>query len=240
MDSMSDLKQLLMFSGFPEPFLKGDSRSARRWSQEYRQRLIREEVPKLEQIEDLGSLELLAQRLPRLVGSPLSINNLREDLDRAFKTVKNWLFVLEKLYHIFPVAPFGKSILRAVKKERKYYLYDWSLIEDEGFRFENFVASHLLKWVHYQEDVEGYHWELRYFRDRDGREVDFVLIKNENPELLIECKLADTSISGSLLYLKRRFPKSRSIQLVLMPNREYISDSGVEVLSALRFLKTLV
>lgn len=36
---------------------------------------------------------------------------------------------------------------------------------DPGPRFENLVASHLLKLVHYQVDVEGRDLELRYFRD---------------------------------------------------------------------------
>ena len=238
--SLTELKALLMLSGFPEPFLKGEVRSARRWSLEYRRRLVRDEVPKLESIEDLASLELLSQRIPQLVGSPLSINNLREDLDRAFKTIKNWMYILEKLYHIFPVLPLGESTLRAVKKEKKFYLYDWTLVENESYRFENLVACHLLKWAHYQEDIEGYPCSLRYFRDRDGREVDFILTRNEKPEILIECKLSETSVSGNLLHLKRRFPKARAIQLILNPSREFITSAGVEVISAIRFLNELV
>jgi predicted AAA+ superfamily ATPase len=239
--TLSDVTTLLKLGGFPEPFLRGDARAARRWSLQYRERLVRDEVPKLERIDDLASLELLTHRLPALVGSPLSINNLREDLEKAFKTVKNWLFVLEKLYHTFPVAPLGGSTLRAVKKERKFYLYDWSLIEDEGFRFENMVGSHLLKWVHYQYDIEGMAWALQYFRDRDGREVDFVLTQNEVPKILIECKLTETQPSDSLLHLKRRFPKARAIQLVFNPRNEKIHpSSGIEVISALRYLQTLV
>lgn len=72
--------QLLLLGGFPEPFLGGSETEARRWSREYRTRLIREDVVSLEQIQDLGHLELLMLRLPELVGSPLSINALREDL----------------------------------------------------------------------------------------------------------------------------------------------------------------
>lgn len=238
--SAADTEQLMKLGGFPAPFFGGNERNARRWSLEYRTRLIRDEVPKLERIEDLGSLELLANRIPSLVGSPISINNLREDLDRAFKTVKNWLFVLEKLYHLFPVAPLGGSTLRAVKKERKLYLFDWALVEDEGPRFENFVAVHLLKWIHYQEDVEGYRHELRYFRDRDNREVDFVVTKNDRPIWLIECKVSNTEVSPSLRYLKRRFPGARAMQLVLKPRRESQTSEGIEVVSALKFLQELV
>lgn len=235
-----DFETLMKLGGFPEPFLRQEERFARRWSIQYRSRLIRDEVPKLETVEDLGSLELLARRIPDLTGSPISINNLREDLDRAFKTVKRWIFVLEKLYHHFPVLAFGNATIRAVKKEQKLYLFDWTNVSDLGARFENLVACHLLKWVHFQEDVEGYEYDLRFFRDRDNREVDFVILKNKQPVFLIECKYSDTGISDHLRFLKRRFPMARAIQLTANGNKEFISPDGIEVIHAWKFLKTLV
>ncbi len=78
-----DLMQLVTLGGFPEPFLAGSRTEARRWSREYRTRLIREDVATLENVQDLGTLELLALRLPQLVGSPVSINALREDCRSA-------------------------------------------------------------------------------------------------------------------------------------------------------------
>jgi uncharacterized protein len=62
------LGDLLKLGGFPEPFLSGSEVEARRWSREYRNRLVREEAAGLERIQDLGNLELLALRLPELVG----------------------------------------------------------------------------------------------------------------------------------------------------------------------------
>ncbi len=53
---------------------------ARRWSREYRNLLIREELTSLQRVENLGNLELLMLRLPELVGAPLSLNAIREDL----------------------------------------------------------------------------------------------------------------------------------------------------------------
>lgn len=53
------------------------------------------------------------------------------------------------------------------------------------------MASHLLKWVHYRQDVDGRELELRYFRDVDGREVDFVLLEDGKPQSFIECKIGD-------------------------------------------------
>src|SRR5690606_4112280 len=165
MDPADGLESLLALGGFPEPFLGGSQREARRWSNEYRSRLVREELMSLEQVQDVGSVELLMTRLPDLVGSPLSVNGLAEQLLISHKTISKWLTILERLYAIFFVLPFGSPRVKAVRKARKHYHYDWSQIAEVSFRFENLVAAHLLKWVHYQEDTEGHRMELRYFRD---------------------------------------------------------------------------
>jgi predicted AAA+ superfamily ATPase len=110
--------------GFPEPFLSGSETEARRWSREYRTRFIRGDVTSLERIQDLGHLELLMLRLPELVGSPLSINALREDLQVSHKSVSNWLGALERLYSIFRLSPLGAPRIRAVKEQKHYHL-DW-------------------------------------------------------------------------------------------------------------------
>jgi hypothetical protein len=76
-----------------------------------------------------------------------------------------------------------------VKKEQKHYHFDWSVVPEEPARFENLLASHLLKWVHFEQDTQGRDLELRYFRDTDGREVDFVVIERRKPILLVQSKL---------------------------------------------------
>lgn len=239
-DSQDDLMQLFELGGFPEPFLSGSKARARRWSTEYRNRLIREEISELENIKDLGSLEMLITALPERVGSPLSINSLREDLSLNFQTVSRWIDILERMYAVFRVLPFGAPRIRAVKKEQKHYHYDWSLIREPGARFENMLASHLLKWIHFQFDTEGRELELRYFRDVDGREVDFVVVENKSPILLVESKLADDSVSPSLKYLAGKFPGVEACQVSLNPKREFVTDLGLKLVSARTFLKSLI
>jgi uncharacterized protein len=231
---------LLALGGFPEPFLSGSERFARRWALAYRERLVREEISSLETVSDLGRLELLAGALPERVGSPLSLNALREDLQVSHQTVARWVDMLERVYGIFRLAPFGAPMLRAVKKERKHYHYDWSVVANEGARFENLVASHLLKWVEYQIDTEGRPLELRYFRDIDGREVDFVVCQRGAPIALVECKLGDDAVSPGLRYLKARFPAVTAWQVSARGVRDYVSADGVRVAPAVRMLCELV
>lgn len=235
-----DLTQLLELGGFPEPFLSGSAVEARRWSREYRTRLIRDDLASLEQVQELGSLELLMLRLPELVGSPLSVNALREDLRLSHKTVSKWLDMLERLYAIFRLAPFGAPRLRAVKKERKHYHTDWSLVRDRALRFENMVASHLLKWVHFEEDAKGRDLELRYFRDVTGREVDFVVTEARVPKLMVECKWSDAPVEKGLRYLKQRFPDCEAYQVSATGRKDFENPEGIRVCHALELLRTLI
>ena len=237
--TQDDFEQLLRLGGFPEPFFSGSERQARRWARDYRDRLMREEVTSLERIDNLGQLELLVMRLPELVGSPLSLNALREDLSLSHRTVGNWIDILERLYAIFRIAPFGAPRIRAVRKIQKHYHFDWSLVQNEGARFENLVASHLQKWVHWQQDVEGRDAELRYFRDTDGREVDFVVMVGGQPVSFIECKLADGEVGCGMRYLKQRFPQVDAWQVTARTERDYLTREGVRVAPVLRLLEGL-
>jgi predicted AAA+ superfamily ATPase len=235
-----DLAALLRLSGFPEPFLGGSDVEARRWSLAYRERMVREEVTSLESISDLSKLELLANALPARVGSPLSINALREDLQVSHQTVARWLEVLERLYAIFRVPPFGTPRLRAVRKEQKHYHFDWTVVGDPAARFENLVASHLLKWAHYQVDTQGRPVELRYFRDIDGREVDFVLTCNGEAIGFVECKWGDAEVSASLRYLRQRFPSVPAWQVSAVGKKDFETSDGIRVGPAALLLGQLV
>lgn len=201
------LTNLLRYGGFPEPFLAADDRQSRRWSREYRTRIIYDELTSLEQVKDTSAIEALTIRLPDLVASPLSVDALRQDLRVAHETVQRWLAMIENLYMIFRIFPFGAPHIRAVKKEAKHYHFDWTLISDPGRRFENFMACQLLAYCHYRQDYEGEETELRFFRDIDRREVDFVLMKDQQPTHFIECKTKNKSVNPALKYLLQRFSR---------------------------------
>ena len=234
------LRDLLTLGGFPEPYFGGSLVESRRWSRDHRTLLIRDEVTSLERIQDLGTLELLMLRLPELVASPLSINAVREDLQISHKTAAAWLQVFERLYAIFRLPPFGAPAVRAVKKEQKHYHVDWSVVPAEAARFENLVACHLLKWIHHEQDTQGRDVELRYFRDTDGREVDFVIIDRQRPVLCVECKWADTPVDKSLRYFKVRFPDCDAWQLSATGTKDYLNPDGIRVAPALTLLRTLI
>lgn len=235
----ADFGSLLTLGGFPEPYFGQSETEARRWSRDYRQLLIREEVTSLERVVDLGALEMLVLRLPELVGAPLSINAVREDLQVSHRAVDSWMSVLERLFAVVRLSPFGSPRIRAVKKAQKHYHFDWSIVPDKAARFENLVALHLLKWVDFRQDSEGHDLELRYLRDVDGREVDFVVAERREPRLAVECKWSDGDVDKSLRYLKAKFPKCQAWQISATGTKDYVTPDGIRVAPALSLLSTL-
>jgi len=242
-DSLSVLESLLILGGFPEPFVSGSAKEANRWRLAYGSRLVEEEIRSLENVKALEGLELLFDRLSEVAGSTLSINSLKEDLEVSFETVKNWINIFEKFYSIFRISPVGPVKIKAIKKEQKLYFWDWSRALSEGARFENLIALHLLRWVHWMEDVEGEKLELRYFRTREGHEVDFVVMRKRKPWMAIEVKLTDSHLAPSLKYFLERVSVPYAFQIFLKNGQEKtwadINGCRVQSVSAARFLANL-
>lgn len=199
-----DLDRLFRFGGFPEPYLKQDAVELGRWHNQRCERILYSDVRELERVKEISLMQLLVEALPERVGSPLSRKNLAQDLELDFKTVERWITILENVYYCYRIPPYGAPRIRAVKKEQKLYLWDWSEIADEGSRWENLVASHLLKYCHYREDTEGTKMELRFLRDTDGREIDFVVLEKKKPLFAVECKSGEKKISPHLKYFQER------------------------------------
>jgi predicted AAA+ superfamily ATPase len=173
------------------------------------------------------------------VGAPLSINNLAEDLRVAHKTAERWLAALERLYGLYRLAPFGAPRLKALKKARKHYHFDWTVIPNESARFENFVAGHLLKWTDYQQDVEGREYALHYYRDGQGREVDFVVSEDREPILAVEAKWSEERVDRGLGYFKSRFPSCACWQVTMTETRDRVTADGIRIAPAVTLLRDL-
>lgn len=230
---------LMQFGGFPEPFLAQSARTQRRWQKERLDRFFREDVRDLEPIRDLSSFQLLAELLPERVGSPLSLNALREDLEVSHRALTHWMDVLERLYHVFRVRPFSGPRSRVLKKMPKAYLWDSSLVADRAARFENLIGLHLLKLCHYLEDAEGHAVELHHLRDRDGREVDFLVTSDRKAWFAVEAKLSETRVDPALRHFRDRLGIPFCYQVTLEGTRDFVED-GVRVVPANRFLAALV
>jgi uncharacterized protein len=205
---------LFRFSGFPEPFTRGTSNFYNRWFAERKTLLLREDIRDASAIRDISLLEHLAHLIPDRVGNPLSLNALKIDVGVAFETIRNWILLLEQFFYLFRLAPFTVRLTRTLKKENKAYLYDWAEIENEGLRFENLVAMHLLKAVRLWKAMGDGDLRLHFLRDKEKREVDFVLSEKGNPLCLVECKATEERLAPNLLHFQKKLSVPTAVQVL--------------------------
>ena len=188
------LDAMLEYGPFPEPFPRHSGSFLRRWSSDYLDRLVRGDMRDLTPLSDLHTLADLARLLPERTGSPLSVNSVVKDLRVNHATVKRHLELLGDFYLVFPVAPHARAIARAIRKERKYYFYDYSRVPASGARFENLVAVELKARCDLWTDSGAGRYELHFVRTRDGKETDFLVTRDAGPWALVECKMKDAPI----------------------------------------------
>lgn len=238
-DTVRHYKELLQYGGFPEPLFAKNERTQRRWQNERVDRLIKEDVREIELVRDLSGLQVLNEIIPGKVGALFSLNSIREDLGVTHKTASLWVDILERFYYHFRVYPYQTTIIKTLRKEPKIYLWDWSALENPAARLENIIASHLLKFTHWHRDVNGHQAELFYLRDREGREVDFLVTVKRRPWFMVEVKQSDTKPAATLNYFRERLKIPFSYQVIGENGIDW-QQGGARVISADKFLGGLV
>lgn len=227
-DSKTALDNLIRFGGFPEPYFKNNEKFAKRWRRTHTDTIIREDLLDLERVRDIKSIEILIDLLRTRVGSTTSYTSLANDLQVSIHTIKHWLQILENMYIIFPVRPYHKNIARSLLKESKYYLYDTGAVQgDPGAKLENTVACAILKELHFIEDTTGSKVALHFLRDKEKHEVDFLVLIDNKPVMMIEVKVSDDRFSPSLFRFQRFLEGTSPIQIVYNLKRKKSKGSAI-------------
>lgn len=234
------LDRLLTLGGFPEPYLENDESYYNRWKRSHLDIILKQDLIDLENVQQIISIETLIQLLKKKVGSPISYRSLAEDLQCSDKTIKRWLTILERLYVVFKVPPFHRNISRSILKAPKYYFYDTGQVNDEpGMRLENLVACALLKEMHFREDCLGEKWNLYFLKNKDGREIDFLLTNNEKPALMLEVKWGDAERSPNFSFFEKYLAGTKKIQIVKELKREKTYPDALEIRIAHNWLSEM-
>jgi hypothetical protein len=213
--SSRDFAALWTHGGFPEPFLKQDMRFTRRWQATRTHQLLREDVREMTQIQQLGQLESLAALLSARSGQQLIYSTLATEVRTSVDTIRRWIVTLCQLQMGFLVRPWFKNVSRSLRKEPKWFLRDWSGIDDPGARAETFVACHLLKAVEGWTDLGLGTFELGYLRDKGQREVDFLVVRDAKPWFLVEAKSADDKLSLALKHFQDQIKAPFAFQVLV-------------------------
>lgn len=211
----SAIDALWRFGGFPEPFLRASDRFHRRWSQLRLEQLFREDLRDLTRVQEIDQLISLSHLLIAQSGQLANFSNLAKQISVTVDTIRRWLDVLESFYFSYRVRPWFKNISKSLRKQPKIYTTDWSAIPDPGARCESFMAAHLLKAVNYWTDAGLGQFALHYIRDAYQREVDFLVVRDGVPWMLIEVKnSAKEPISPALVHFSRELMVPHTFQAV--------------------------
>jgi predicted AAA+ superfamily ATPase len=239
-----DFDALFTFGGFPKPFLERNRQFSTRWQNLRKQQLIQEDIRDINVIHDLNQLQLLIDLLKQYASQQITYSNLAKFVRVSVDTIIRWIQVLEAFYYCFRVKPWSTNITRSLIKEPKLFLWDWSLISDQGARAENFVASQLLKATQYWTDQGFGDFDLHYIRTLEKKEVDFVITKNEQPWFLVEVKLSNHQpISPNLNEFQKQSGAAHAFQVIIdMPyvDRNCFEYTKPIIVPAKTFLSQLV
>lgn len=214
---------LWAYGGFPEPFVRRDARFSRRWQNLRQSQLLREDVRELTRIQEIDQLVALASLLASRSGQQVVYASLAKEVRVSENTARAWIGALSALHHGFLVKPWHRSVAAAIRKEPKWFLRDWSQIGDSGQRAETFVGCHLLKAVEGWTDLGLGQFELFYIRDKQKREVDFLVARDQKPWFLVEVKQSDTALSPVLGHMQRQIGAKHAFQVVI--NEPFVNTS---------------
>jgi uncharacterized protein len=235
-----NMERLLERGGFPEAFLAHAADDARRWRDGYIDSLIRDDITDFSDVDKMKAMKDVFEIVRHRVGSPLSYSNIAQDVGITSSTVKRYVEILEALYIVYLIRPHSEKISRSILKAPKVYFYDTGLVQgDEGVIFENMVGNALMKHKSFKKDTEGFQGELKYMRNKDEKEVDFVLTdRDSGVEMLIEVKLSDASLSKNLLYFAEKYTVS-GLQLVKNIRHSIKPHPHIEIRDVKPFLTSL-
>lgn len=216
-------ENLFKFGGFPEPFIKEETRFYNRWQDLRHQQLLKDDLREISEVQELAQLEILSILIAKQSGQLCNFSQFSKKVRVQDTTIRRWVKILEELYYCFRIKPWSRNVTRSLLKEPKLYLWDWSKIDDFGARVENLVAAHLHKAVHYWTDTGIGKYELFYLRDKDKREVDFMVTQNDIPWMLIEVKSSSNeNLSPSLYHFSKQLNPAYTFQIAYdMPYIEF-------------------
>jgi len=233
----------LFFGGLPQALLS-EERSAgfyREWLDSFFAR----DIQRLFGFRDINRFNALFEYVLRQSGGQLEVSRTAAALGITRPTVESHLSALEITNAITRVRPFHGGGQREVVKMPKVYGFDTGFVayhrgwhtlrpEDLGVLWEHFVLNEL--YAHRQRR------DVRYWRDKQGHEIDFVLPGRGRAVTAIECKWRAAAFEpDNLVIFRRRHPQGPNLVITADTQRSYarrfgevtVQFAGIESLGAL-------
>jgi len=155
----------------------------------YLQTYLQRDIRELSQVGNLDYFTRFVKACAARTGQLLNYSNLARDVDISVNTAKNWLSLLVSSFQVFLLPPYHSNLTKRLIKTPKLYFMDtglcaflteWTSAQPlqagamSGAILETFAITEILKswWFH------GEHPQLYYYRDKDGHEIDLLIVRD--------------------------------------------------------------
>lgn len=230
--AVADLVERLRLGGLP-PVLLG-AQSPDDFFPEWLDSYFARDVQELFRLEKRAAFLKLLQLLMLQSGGLLDVTRLAAASGISRPTAATWLNVYEVTHTVRIIRPFSKRGRREIVAQPKVYGFDTGLIchargwdrlrpDDCGILWEHVVL----------ESLVAYGVMPQYWRDKQQREVDFIVPQGRDAVDAVECKWrADSLDARGLLAFRALYPKGRNIVVspVEEPYERRIGELRVTVL----------
>lgn len=186
----------------------------RAWFEGYLQTVIQRDVRQFADIQHAAMMPRLLSLLAARAGSTVVTADLSRTVELSQNTIRNYLFYLDTVFLTVSVPAWSTNLTTKAAKVSKTYIADPGLaahlldVTSDGLRrpghpalgplVETFVVTELTRLLaHLDRGVA-----LRYFRDRDGREIDLILETRDGRVTAIEVKASSSVNSADFRHLK--------------------------------------
>ena len=208
-----DLVRLALLGGFPEAIERESERRRQAWARSYLTSVLTRDLRDIAELERLAELPKFVRLLAEYSGRLVNYSQFGSEIDVSHKTGQRYVALLEQVFLVSTLQPWYTNALERIAKTPKLHFLDSGLLaavrglsfdrvradrSEFGVLLESFVYSEVLKLMTALDvQLAAYH-----FRDRQMREVDIVLERDDGRIAGIEVKASATVTSRDFAGLR--------------------------------------
>jgi len=214
------LEEYLKFGGMPGLTQTDSAERKQQILNELLSSYILKDIKSLVKEENIRAFNHLLYLLAENQGSTISVNSLANEVGMSSKAVNHYLDLLEQTYVNYRISSYSKNLGNELKKSCKTYLYDLGIRnvllkdfsgperKDYGIILESFVFLKL------QTKLKP-NMEIKFWRTKDGGEVDFILLKDRKPiPIEVKATVEKSEIPSGLKRFLTRYPSVSSAYVI--------------------------
>jgi predicted AAA+ superfamily ATPase len=227
-----DPERRFLFGGLP-PFFLAETLPEREF-QEWMDGYWAKDIQELFRLERRRSFQRFLELLLTQSGGIFEASSFAAPCEVSRTTIANYLAVAEETFVAHVVRPFSTNRAVEIVAAPKVYGFDTGFVcyyrgwhqlrpDDMGLLWEHFVLNEIHAGLQSRD--------IRYWRDKRGHEIDFVLAPRGAPPAAIECKWSASNFDpGNLKRFRQRYPEGPSYVVAHDVDRAYSRFfNGLEV-----------